>query len=582
MTPIRLAVAAAVTIAVVRVAFAGEPTPLLAAALETALPDDELPVIVVFRADNDPARLAASLADEAPRQRRQTIAMTLKEQAAIDGAAVTAFASARGAKALKSLWLINALAMQATPRLIDDLLSDSRVVQVRLDGALEAPLPMAGVTGPVEWNVSMVGAPALWDLGYLGGSVVVASLDTGVDGLHPELAARWRGGTNSWFDPYGEHTTPYDRTGHGTQVMGIMVGASGAGSAIGVAPEAHWIAAKIFNDAGLATESAIHAAFQWLLDPDGDPNTDDAPDVVNNSWSIADAGVCDSVFAPDIAALEAADIAVVFSAGNSGPLPDTGTSPANNPGVLSVGALDQSGLVANFSSRGPSSCDSSLFPELVAPGDGVLTTDLSLGGMPLYVEVAGTSFAAPHVAGVLALLRDAVPPASVPELEEALRGTARDAAGPGLDQDSGYGLIDAPAALSVLAAPVDLDGDGSPEGIDCNDADATIYPGAPEQRFDGVDQDCNGYDLTIRVHQAVYSHDGGSLYLRVTSGLGSAARLEVVGVGPLEYREVRDDWFLTGGTVDGYANPTITIRGVEGSITVEPRPPTPKREGPAQ
>jgi bacillopeptidase F len=423
----------------------------------------------------------------------------------------------------------------------------------------------------------MVGAPELWNLGYLGGSVVVATLDTGADALHPELAPSFRGGDNSWYDPYGEHATPYDRTGHGTQVLGLIVAGEGSGASLGVAPQARWIAAKIYDDAGNGTESAVHAAFQWLLDPDGDPLTDDAPDVVNSSWGITDAGVCNTEFLPDIEALKAADIAVVFSVGNSGPAPTTGESPGNNPGVLSVGAVDSLSEVAAFSSRGPSSCDDGLMPRLVAPGDSVQTTDLSFGGMTNYVTVSGTSFAAPHVAGVLALLRDAVPPASVDELESVLFASAVDLGTPGPDQDSGYGLVAALAALNLLSYPVDVDGDGFSASLDCNDTNATIYPGAPERIRDGVDQDCNGYDLTIKVYQAVFSHDGGSLRLRVKSGYGDKAALEVVGVGPLTYRERYKDWYMNGGPVDGYATPVITVRGIEGDIAVTPRKPLPKR-----
>jgi bacillopeptidase F len=358
--------------------------------------------------------------------------------------------------------------------------------------------------------------------------------------------------------------------------MGLIVGGDGSGSSIGVAPQAQWIAAKIFNDAGTATESAIHAAFQWLLDPDGDPLTDDAPDVVNHSWSIADVGICNSSFEPDIAALKAADIAMVFSAGNFGPDAASGVSPGNNPGAISVGAVDIDNNVSTFSSRGPSTCDDSLLPKLVAPGDAVLTTDLSFGGAANYISVSGTSFAAPHVAGVMALLRDAIPPASVDEIESAVIGTATDIAAPGPDQDSGYGLVNAAAALDTLSFPVDIDGDGFGATLDCNDNDATVFPGAPEVIRDGVDQDCNGYDLSIRVEQAVYSHDGAAIYLRVTSKLGQAAELEIVGVGA-DYRERYRDWFKNGGPVDGYANPVITVRGIEGEIAVTPRKPTPRR-----
>ena len=127
----------------------------------------------------------------------------------------------------------------------------------------------------------------------------------------------------------------------------------GCGS-VGVAPGAAWIAAKIFNDRGVATATAIHQSFQWVLDPDGDMATPDAPNVVNDSWTGSVAG-CDTEFAPDLDALRAAGIVPVFAAGNSGPLGGV-TSPANLPGALSVGSVDGADVLDPQSSRGPSPC----------------------------------------------------------------------------------------------------------------------------------------------------------------------------------------------------------------------------------
>jgi bacillopeptidase F len=327
-------------------------------------------------------------------------------------------------------------------------------------------------------------------------------MDTGVDAQHPDLADRWRGGSNSWFDPNGEHPTPYDRSGHGTGTMSVAVGGDAGGTSIGVAPGAEWIAEKIFNDAGVATLSGIHQGFQWLLDPDGNPATADIPDVVNNSWGFPNlAGQCYLEFQPDLEVLLAAGIAVVFYAGNQGSLGSV--SPANNPDGFGVGAVDSTLTVTWTSSVGPSPCDGSIFPEVVAPGVGVRAADLGSG----YLSVTGTSFAAPHVAGAIALLRQADPDASVAALEQALTASATDVGPAGADNTAGYGLLNVPLALELLGTlpppgPVctDFDGDGffaEPDctmPVDCDDLDESVNPAVCDIKGDGIDQDCDGVD----------------------------------------------------------------------------------------
>jgi subtilisin family serine protease len=287
----------------------------------------------------------------------------------------------------------------------------------------------------------------LWDQGFFGQGITIASLDSGISLSHPEIAARWRGGGNSWFDPYGQHPTPIDLTGHGTQVMGIMVGADGSGSSIGVAPQAQWISAKIFNDQGSATATAIHQAFQWLLDPDGDPGTADAPQIVNNSWAFGGPG-CNLEFQLDLQALLAANILPIFATGNFGPNASTNVSPANYPEALAVGAINNNNLIYGYSSRGPSACGeaSGIYPEIVAPGVNVLTTDL--GGF--YTQATGTSLAAPHVAGALALLLNAYPSLSAAQQRAALINSAFDLGAVGPDNNYGYGRLNVLAAYQWL------------------------------------------------------------------------------------------------------------------------------------
>lgn len=423
--------------------------PDLTAELAASGPQDEIAVIVSLADRVDPR-----LYEAADRSRRDTrLVEALKKKAAATQVTHRVFLLNNGARQFRELWVINGFAVTARASVIRQLASRPGIELIRLDSTLEAPVTTSGTAAPPEWNLNAVRAPELWSLGFTGSGVVVANVDTGVDPNHPDLSAKWRGGDNSWYDPHGEHATPYDSTGHGTQTMGIMVGGATGGTAIGMAPDARWIAAKLYNDAGYANYSDIHLAFQWLLDPDGDLGTVDAPDVVNASWGLTGtAGQCITEFATDIDVLKAAGIAIAFAAGNDGPSPLTSLSPANNPPGFAAGAVGADLAIASFSSRGPSACDGTVYPELVAPGVNINTADLSFGGLALYAVVSGTSYAAPHAAGAMALLAEAFPSASIGQIEAALTASAQDLGVAGEDNSYGYGLADVQAAHQLLGA----------------------------------------------------------------------------------------------------------------------------------
>ena len=367
---------------------------------------------------------------------------------------------------VESLWINNSILVEAGPGLLAALAQRPEVAQIVPDydpanpivpvGGSPAPDPARKVfaafqAGPPEPNLAVIGATDLWAQGNTGQGVTVAVLDTGVDAAHPDLAGRYRGGTNSWFDPYRQTTIPYDPSGHGTWVTGVIVGdGTGNGTtsrATGAAPGAKFIAAKIFADSPANNSTAfVHLAFQWVMDPDGNPATPDAPQVVNNSWDFSNPG-CNLEFQPDLLALRAAGILPVFAAGNFGPGADTSRSPANNLGAFSVGAVDNTGLIYINSSRGANACDPArVFPSVVAPGLNIFTTDL----LNRYSAETGTSLAAPHASGGLALLLSAYPDLS-PDLQEQLliRG-ALDLGDIGPDPDYGNGLLNLPVALAGL------------------------------------------------------------------------------------------------------------------------------------
>ena len=379
--------------------------------------------------------------------RRSAIANRLIERAARAQQPIRAWLVAHGGEDLVSLPIINGLAVTVPPRLLPEVRAHPGVRSVTLDRVVTVPPSGAQEDVGPRWNLDAIRAPQLWRLGYTGKGIVVANLDSGVDLTHPDLQSGYRGGTNSWFDPFDHSAEPFDPIGHGTQVMALLAGGASSGSPLGVAPGASWIAARIFDADGRSSVSVIHQAFLWVLDPDGDPATADAPAVVNASWAIGAVNACDRTFARDLELLDQAGIAVVFAAGNAGPYESSSMSPANNDGAFSAGSVDAAASVDSLSSRGPSACTGKAFPDLVAPGASVFTADLSFGGLAQYTTVSGTSFAAPHVAGALALLAGAHPDARPAALYEALRLSAVDLAQDG----SGRGLLDVYAAHLALS-----------------------------------------------------------------------------------------------------------------------------------
>ncbi|MCK1810087.1 MULTISPECIES: S8 family serine peptidase [unclassified Micromonospora] len=318
----------------------------------------------------------------------------------------------------------------------------------------DAPAP----TGPA-WNISLIGADRVWsELGVTGSGVVVGSSDSGVDGRHPALAGGFRGGDDSWYDPWEDRRAPADRGGHGTHTLGSAVGRDG----IGVAPGASWVGC-VNLDRNLGSPARYLDCLQFMLapfPPGGNPLTDGrparAPDVLTNSWGCPPLEGCDpGALRPATAALTAAGILVVAAAGNTGPSCGSIVDPpAPYPDVLTVGAVDRQRRVTDFSSRGPAP-DGVAKPDLVAPGAAVLSA-MPGGG---YATLDGTSMATPQVAGVVALMWSANP-ALVGDLERTraiLRDTAQPVPQPaeacgGPRDVSGAGLVDAYAAVRAARA----------------------------------------------------------------------------------------------------------------------------------
>ncbi|MDQ1675940.1 MAG: hypothetical protein QOC93_1084 [Actinomycetota bacterium] len=312
-------------------------------------------------------------------------------------------------------------------------------------------------------NITQIGADRAWAVGATGRGIVVGQSDSGADGRHPALAPGYRGGDDSWYDPWYRSRTPRDYEGHGTHTLGTAVGRGG----VGVAPGARWIGC-VNLARNLGNPARYLDCLQYMLapfPPGGDAFRDGRPgraaDVLNNSWGCpAVEGCTATVLRPAARALRAAGIAVVAAAGNSGSGCGTVTDPlAVYPEVVTVGAVDSGGRLADFSSRGPVTADGSgrPKPDLVAPGVGVLSA--LPGGT--YGRLDGTSMAAPHVAGVVALMWSVNPDlrGDVARTVRILRATAAPPAaargiacgGPG--NLWGAGIVDAAAAVTAARPP---------------------------------------------------------------------------------------------------------------------------------
>lgn len=291
---------------------------------------------------------------------------------------------------------------------------------------VESIISASEVGQVTDWGLVEYGVPAAWSV-TKGAGAKVAVLDTGVQIDHPDLGGQFG------VEPADFTGSPYgadDRQGHGTHCAGVVAASETNGEGvIGVAPLAKLYVGKVLGDDGSGSGSGVARGLDWAREQG----------VAIISMSLG-SPQNDPQIAAAVARATSAGIFVICAAGNSGPWnPQDIDYPGRLDSVLAVASVGKNGVLSQFSSRGP-------HVAIAAPGEQILST------IPTsrYGRLSGTSMATPFVAGVTALLvarhlelgsSAASPLKTRADLLEHLKEHAKDAAAPGFDTGTGWGVV---------------------------------------------------------------------------------------------------------------------------------------------
>jgi serine protease AprX len=453
--------------------------------------------LVVLTEQADLSR-APSLATKL--EKGQFVTETLRDTAARTQPAVTSQLDALGLS-YRPYWIANLIAVEGDRAAVEAIAGNVAVARIEpnrafrgLPDPISEPEVVRDPNSP-EWGLVRINADDVWALGYDGTGVTIANQDTGLDWDHPAIIDHYRGWNGSsadhnyhWWDAIHEEITipntgtnpcglnlqaPCDDNNHGTHTVGTNVGDDGGANQIGVAPGAKVISCRNM-ESGNGRPNTYIECFQFFAAPTDlagqNPNPALAPSVISNSWGCplgaAPGGeecVTDS-FLTVIQNLRDAGIMTVVSNGNSGSACNTTLAPPSYlDAATSVGSTTAADGVSGFSSRGPVLADGSnrIKPDIAAPGSSVRSS-IPGGG---YASFSGTSMAAPHVAGAVALLIDAHPflDGNVDAIEAALFGntfqlvqgqTCGGIPGSQFPNNTvGHGLLDVLAAVQNTTTP---------------------------------------------------------------------------------------------------------------------------------
>ena len=343
---------------------------------------------------------------------------------------------------------INGIATTWTKGQIQAAAQRGIVRQIELDAPVELYLDDATYWFAVDEAMADFGVDGNTDgfASYSKDDIVIAVVDTGIDGGHTDLGG---GKIIGWKDFINNQPTPYDDNSHGTHVAGTAAGtgAASGGAYQGVAPGASLVGVKVLDGGGGGTLSGVADGVQWVI------NNKNTYGIEILSMSLGASGCADGTdsLSSLINAAAGAGIVPVLAAGNSGPLKCTVGTPGAASEAVTVGAVADPGEggvnLAYFSSRGPTA-DGRLKPDIVAPGVNIMAPETGTSG---YVNKSGTSMATPFVSGVAALMLHANPLLSPQQVKGHLTTNADDWGAAGCDIDYGCGVIDPYAAIEAAS-----------------------------------------------------------------------------------------------------------------------------------
>ncbi|MET8128760.1 type VII secretion-associated serine protease mycosin [Streptomyces sp. NPDC005065] len=307
---------------------------------------------------------------------------------------------------------------------------------VRIDGSGECAFPMKKQYEGRPWSLQRVLLDELWQ-DTKGKGVRVAVIDTGVDNTNPQLRNAVDASAGADYLNGGKSDGTVDEVGHGTKVAGIIAARPRKGTGfVGLAPEATIIPIRQNDEKNSGKDTTMAAAIGHAIAEDAQ--------VINISQDTTKSLTPDSLLGKAVAGALAKNVVVVASAGNDGMDGKLrNTFPAAFDGVLAVASSDRNNERAAFSQAGT-------FVGVAAPGVDIVSTVPGNG----QCTDNGTSFSAPYVAGVAALMRAKYPKWTAPQIVARIEQTAERSV-TGHDDFVGWGVVDPVRALSGDDTPQD-------------------------------------------------------------------------------------------------------------------------------